>query len=200
MRYKRGLVWLRQDLRIDDNTALFEASHDCKELVVIFVFDPHILNNLPENDKRLEFLLATLRHLGKQIRELGGRLSILYGNPIEVVPSFAKQESIDAIYTNRSYGQYGQQRDQQLQDRAHDYGAARLDFKDYLLVEPEEVKTMRVYTPYYRRRQAFLDEHEQQDYKLLQIERLQSWAIEPTHRNKVESKLSFAPCPLWRPE
>lgn len=39
----RSIVRFRQDLRVQDNTALIEACAQSDEIIPIFVFDPHIL-------------------------------------------------------------------------------------------------------------------------------------------------------------
>ena len=45
--FDTGLVWLRRDLRIDDNAALQLALASCRHVHCAFVFDSDILDPLP---------------------------------------------------------------------------------------------------------------------------------------------------------
>ena len=40
---KKGIVWFRQDLRLHDNEALWEALHVCDEIIPMFIFDERAL-------------------------------------------------------------------------------------------------------------------------------------------------------------
>ena len=43
MKLGRSIVRFRQDLRVQDNTALIQACRQSDEIIPIFVFDQHIL-------------------------------------------------------------------------------------------------------------------------------------------------------------
>ncbi len=70
MKYKRGLVWFRQDLRTIDNTALLAASVQCKEIVPVFIATTQISAPTPTHDTRCAFLYETLTELDKQLQAL----------------------------------------------------------------------------------------------------------------------------------
>jgi deoxyribodipyrimidine photolyase len=40
----------------------------------------------------------------------------LHGKPEEIIPELVKKYHIEAIFTNRSYGRYGTQRDKNIQE------------------------------------------------------------------------------------
>ncbi|MCB2002120.1 MAG: deoxyribodipyrimidine photo-lyase, partial [Rhodoferax sp.] len=54
--FDTGLVWLRRDLRVDDNAALHLALASCRHVHCAFVFDSGILDPLPRADRRVEFI------------------------------------------------------------------------------------------------------------------------------------------------
>lgn len=41
--YKKSIFWFRQDLRVQDNTGLFEAVQNSEKILPIFVLDEHLL-------------------------------------------------------------------------------------------------------------------------------------------------------------
>src|SRR5574343_1297068 len=55
-----ALVWLRRDLRLGDHAALYHALRRQARVYVAFVFDRDILDLLPRNDRRVEFIRESL--------------------------------------------------------------------------------------------------------------------------------------------
>ncbi|MFM8900373.1 MAG: deoxyribodipyrimidine photo-lyase, partial [Burkholderiales bacterium] len=60
---KTALVWLRRDLRLRDNAALYHALKAAKQVHVAFVFDREILDPLPRQDRRVVFIHQSLQAL-----------------------------------------------------------------------------------------------------------------------------------------
>ena len=67
----RALVWLRRDLRTDDQAALHHALRSARQVWVCFVFDHDILNALPRQDRRVEFIRDSLTGVDDELRALG---------------------------------------------------------------------------------------------------------------------------------
>lgn len=40
--YKKSIFWFRQDLRVSDNTGLYEAVKNSQEILPIFILDTNI--------------------------------------------------------------------------------------------------------------------------------------------------------------
>ena len=51
-----ALFWFRRDLRLHDQHGLYKALKNHKSVLLIFIFDPEILDNLPEDDARVDFI------------------------------------------------------------------------------------------------------------------------------------------------
>ena len=61
-----SIIWLRRDLRLYDNAALFHALKNSDQVFTVFIFDTHILNKLKnKKDRRIEFILKSLKKLKK---------------------------------------------------------------------------------------------------------------------------------------
>jgi deoxyribodipyrimidine photo-lyase len=65
-------MWFRRDLRTDDNAALFHALKTCRQVHCVFVFDNAILDALPREDRRVEFIRESLVSLDADLRKLQG--------------------------------------------------------------------------------------------------------------------------------
>jgi deoxyribodipyrimidine photo-lyase len=98
------LVIFRQDMRIDDNTALMTAVRRCSHLSYLFILDTTILARGPARDPRIMFVLDALKNLEKAIEERGGTLSVMYGDPVECVTRFLTHYPCDHLFRNQSYG------------------------------------------------------------------------------------------------
>ncbi|MBU3648508.1 MAG: deoxyribodipyrimidine photo-lyase, partial [Limnohabitans sp.] len=62
-----GLMWFRRDLRAFDNAALYHALKSCHQVHCVFVFDRAILDALPKQDRRVEFIRESLVALDAEL-------------------------------------------------------------------------------------------------------------------------------------
>ena len=93
---ERKVVWHRYDLRLRDNKALSEAA---MKAAPVYVFDPEWLEHDLVSDTRIEFVLESLKDINRQYRSKNSRISLLYGDPIQVLNQL-KQDGHD-IYFNK---------------------------------------------------------------------------------------------------
>ena len=56
-----AIFWFRRDLRLEDNHGLFEVLKNYKNVLPIFIFDPEILEKLPKDDARVNFIYNQLK-------------------------------------------------------------------------------------------------------------------------------------------
>ena len=71
---KLSVFWFRRDLRLEDNAALHHALDSGLPVMPIFIFDRNILDELPENDARVNFIYNTLFSLNNQLRAHGSSI------------------------------------------------------------------------------------------------------------------------------
>ena len=69
-----------------------------------------------------------------------------------------KKYEIECVFTNTSYGTYGTKRDQNIAENIAIHGCKFVGYKDFLLVEPHEIEQRKVFTPYYKLWQKYLQE------------------------------------------
>ena len=118
-----------RDLRVHDNPALAAAHRDARRVVPLFVRDPAI--RAPARR------LALLERL---LADIPG-LAVAEGDPVEEV---ARLEP-DAVYCSEDASPYARRREQRLAERFD----LRL-FPGITVVPFDEIKTYRVFTPYFR--------------------------------------------------
>ena len=78
------IFWFRRDLRLLDNTGLNLALLKSNDVQPIFIFDKDILDELPSDDPRVNFLYDELQKINKELVSYNSSLKIYHGNPLEV--------------------------------------------------------------------------------------------------------------------
>ncbi|TFV94440.1 deoxyribodipyrimidine photo-lyase [Algoriphagus kandeliae] len=151
---KVTLFWFRRDLRLDDNTGLFYALQQEKNVLPVFIFDQNILEKLEDkDDARVGFIHDQITKLKSQLEKKGSSMIVRIGKPLEIYKSLLEEYSIQAVYTNRDYEPYAKERDQAVSDLLKKHGAEFFTFKDQMIFEPGEVlngsgEFYKVFTPF----------------------------------------------------
>ncbi len=157
-----NIFWFRRDLRIEDNAALFNALKDGKKVLPIFIFDKSILKNLPKEDARVAFISQQLDKLHNQLKEVGSRLAVFYGKPIDIFSQLTIENKVDAVFANHDYEPYAIARDQEIKNYLNQKNITFNTFKDQVIFERNEVTKndglpYTVFTPYAKKWKAQLE-------------------------------------------
>ena len=153
-RCTRALVWFRRDLRDFDHAALCRALAEAREVFCAFVFDREILDAQPRrDDRRVEFIHASLVELADALAARGGALLVRHGFAREEVGKLAADLRVDAVYANRDYEPATRERDAAVEADLARRGIAFRLCKDRVIFEADEVLTQAgrpfsVFTPY----------------------------------------------------
>ena len=109
----RALVWLRRDLRVDDNAALHHALVAARHVFVGFVFDTAILDPLPRADRRVEFIRDSVAEIDARLAALapGASLVVRHGDAVEELPKLAALLGVQAVYASHDDDPYALRRD-----------------------------------------------------------------------------------------
>ncbi|WP_334188812.1 cryptochrome/photolyase family protein [Noviherbaspirillum sp.] len=151
--FNKSLVWFRRDLRVFDHAALFHALKQSEQVFCVFIFDRAILDNLPRQDRRVEFILQSVIELDEALRRKGGRLIVRHADALTAIPALAEQLGVDAVFVNRDYEPHAVSRDAMVAEELQAAGRTLMAFKDQVIFETDEVlslagKPFSVFTPY----------------------------------------------------
>ena len=150
---KTTVFWFRRDLRLKDNRGLFQALSEAGQVVPVFIFDRHILDELEDRkDGRVEFIHQSLSILNDQLKEFGTSVLNYYGTPEDFFGSIKPA----AVYCNHDYEPYALSRDKKIAELLSAKGTAFKTFKDQVIFEKLEVakddgNPYTVFTPYSRK-------------------------------------------------
>jgi deoxyribodipyrimidine photo-lyase len=169
------ICWLRRDLRLHDNAALYHALKEGIPVIPVFVFDRSILDKLiDKQDRRVEFIHLAITAMQQQLQQLGSSLEVFYGFPAEVFQQLAEKYTIKKVFANHDYEPYAKERDEAIQQQLKAAGILFHTCKDQVIFEKDEVvkddgKPYTVFTPYSRKWKAKLNEDFLKAYPLEQF-------------------------------
>ncbi|MBO6659222.1 MAG: deoxyribodipyrimidine photo-lyase [Roseivirga sp.] len=151
---KISFFWFRRDLRFIDNTGLYYALKETKDVLPVFIFDKNILDKLEDKaDARVEFIQSTLEAMNNDLASKGSGIKTFYSTPLEAYKQLIDEYEIEAVYTNRDYEPYAKDRDKQVESLLKENNIDFFTFKDQVIYEYEEIVSgsgsfYKVFTPY----------------------------------------------------
>jgi deoxyribodipyrimidine photo-lyase len=149
-----ALVWLRDDLRLDDNPALVAAAND-GPVVALFVLDDSGKSGRPFGGASRWWLHHSLNDLTKNFGAHGVTLILRKGNPELIVPQLAQEIGAKSVHWNRRYYAWSKPLDADIKQFLIEQGVKVESHKGNVLTEPWEIKTgggtyFKVFTPFFR--------------------------------------------------
>ena len=172
---KVNIFWHRRDLRLQDNVGLQKALESDLPVLPIFIFDKHILDHLPKDDARVNFIYNELQKIRKYLQtNFDTSIAVYYGYPKEVFQHLLSDYNVNAIYTNEDYEPYAFERDQTIQELASSHSADFKAYKDQVIFHPTDVQKKTggyylVFTPYMKQ---WKKEFEHYDFQISDSEEL----------------------------
>jgi deoxyribodipyrimidine photo-lyase len=103
MKFKRAIVWFRNDLRVHDNENLVKAIQSAEEVLPVYCFDPRMFAKTELGFQktglyRAKFLRDSVSVLRNNLRELGADLIVVQGKPEEELIRLAENHQVQAIF------------------------------------------------------------------------------------------------------
>ena len=177
MQEEIAACWLRRDLRLHDNTALYHALKCGKPVLCVFIFDQAILSQLDDKkDRRVGFIHQRLRKLNTELEKSGSALIVRYGTVPEVWKKLLDEFPIRHVFANHDYEPYAIERDAMVNDVLRAKNISFLTFKDQVIFEKDEVtkddgKPYTVYTPYMKKWRMIAGDEKSAAMKSFQTEK-----------------------------
>ena len=151
--FQRALVWFRRDLRNFDHAALYHALKQSQQVFCVFIFDKTIVDNLPENDRRLAFIHESILELAAELKQFGGGLIVRHAHAEQEIPRLVAELDINAVFVNHDYEPQALARDLSVQQELLKNHCVFFSSKDQVIFEKSEVlsqagNAFSVFTPY----------------------------------------------------
>ena len=136
--------------------ALFHALKDGVPVLPLFIFDEQILEPLPANDHRVEFIYRRLVELDRELRGAGSGLLVMKGKPFRVFMELIAARHVHSVYCNGDHEPYGMGRDEEIRALLDANGISMFSGIDHLVFDRNQVlkpdgSPYLVFTPYSKR-------------------------------------------------
>ena len=146
------IVWFRQDLRLADNPALYEAAKRGAVLPV-FILDDISADQYALGSASRWWLHHSLTSLNQSLE---GKLSFYCGNAMDLLLKIVNKNNAQAVFWNRCYEPWRITRDEAIKEQLKSRSIETRSFNGSLLWEPWETlkndaTPYKVFTPFYNK-------------------------------------------------
>ncbi len=151
-----ALAWLRNDLRLADNPALYHAAQEHEAVVPLFVWAPDEEGRWAPGGAHRWWLHRSLQSLGADLRGRGLRLILRRGPSLDELRAALRYTGAGAVYWNKRYAPALRARDVETARALRADGVAIHTFEGRILHDPHRVETTsggpyHVYTPFWKK-------------------------------------------------
>ena len=149
------VLWVRLDLRLEDNPALFAAVKRGESVIPLFIWSPEDEGEWSPGGASKWWLHQTLSAFDVRLRELGSRLIVRRGATMETLRSVIDETGASVVFWNRRYEPAVIARDKCIKESLKADGITAESFNAALLHEPWTIqnksgKPFQVFTPFWK--------------------------------------------------
>ena len=125
-----NVFWFKRDLRLRDHPALAAACENPKPLLLLYIFEPILLEDGHYSSRHFNFIHESLLDLQNSLRAYNTEILICRGEALEVFSKLHATENIETLYSSRETGLIvSYERDKELSKWSKDKGIEWREFQ-----------------------------------------------------------------------
>ncbi|MFK7780848.1 deoxyribodipyrimidine photo-lyase/cryptochrome family protein [Psychroserpens sp.] len=101
---KINLVWLKRDLRLEDNEAIFNSIASGKQTLLLYVFETILLEDNHYSERHWNFIKESIRDLNERLKPLNSKILSVEADMISVVNKLIEFYTVRDIYSHQETG------------------------------------------------------------------------------------------------
>lgn len=172
------VIWFRQDLRVQDNLALYQAIQRNEPIIPLYILEDEMEKNWKMGEATFWWLHHSLKALKNQLKDLGLDLVIRKGKPIDILKELIQESKATHLFWNRCYEPDAIRRDSKIKSELKALSIHVESFNGSLLFEPWDIsnkqnKPFQVFTPFWKtciqnqiRKPIRIDEKKYQSFQI----------------------------------
>jgi deoxyribodipyrimidine photo-lyase len=98
------IVWFKRDLRLFDNEALFRAIASDGPTLLLYIFEPSLLNDHHYSHRHFDFIKQSLEELQKQLKPYQTEILILESEVVDAFEKINQMQPVSIIYSHQETG------------------------------------------------------------------------------------------------
>ncbi|GGA71757.1 cryptochrome-like protein cry2 [Neiella marina] len=104
MKQNIQVVWFKRDLRLADNPALWQAQLNKLPTLLVYIFEPELLNDPHYSNRHWRFIWQSLMDLNRQLRSLDSRVHCVFGDVTDIFHQLTQHYNIKQIISHQEVG------------------------------------------------------------------------------------------------
>jgi deoxyribodipyrimidine photo-lyase len=150
-----ALWWIRNDLRLEDNPALFKAAQDAT-LIPLYILEDRLPHEWAIGSAQKWWLHHSLQQLQARFSDMGLDILLMRGDPKLIIQDLVKKYHIDLVTWNQTHVPCEISRDSEIKnDLENNYNIKVNIFDSSLLVNSETLlnksgEYFKVFTPFWK--------------------------------------------------
>ncbi len=140
---QKGLVWFRNDLRVNDNESLTLAIEENESVIAIYFFDPRHYEQTHFGFKKTEkfraqFLIESVTQLKQNLEKLNISLLVYHQKPEDCIAEIIAQNEINSVYFQAEWTSEETTVLEKTKSRTPNYIAFKATYNQFLF-HPEDI-------------------------------------------------------------
>lgn len=99
-----NIVWIKRDLRLQDHTPLKFAEDENEDYIMIYIFDPEIINYGDLSLIHHQFVFSSINEMNKTLKINNRKVHIMYGESYSVFKYLIKKFNVKKIFSYQESG------------------------------------------------------------------------------------------------
>lgn len=99
-----NIVWFKRDLRFTDHEPLFMAQKQSLPILLIYCFEPSIMNYDDSDVRHWRFIFESLQEMNEKLKNIQARLYIFHQEAIDVFQKLSEKYDIQTIFSHQEVG------------------------------------------------------------------------------------------------
>jgi deoxyribodipyrimidine photo-lyase len=104
MKSEINIVWFKRDLRLIDHAPLFNSSQSGFPNLLIYIFEPSIMNHVDSDNRHWRFVYQSVLDLNEQLKPYHAEVYFFYNEAINVFTELDKHYKINTVYSHCETG------------------------------------------------------------------------------------------------
>ena len=99
-----NIVWFKRDLRFIDNEALFNAHHSALPLLLVYFFEPSVMNYDDSDTRHWRFVYESLQDLQKKLDVIDAKIYIFQSEIQPIFSALLENYDIKTVFSHQEIG------------------------------------------------------------------------------------------------
>ena len=99
-----ALVWLKRDLRLHDNEAIFNALQNGDKVLLLFAFEDLLMNDDHYSARHWDFVKESLRDINEQLKVYNSKVLVVKSDIMAAINQLLQFYSIESVFSHQETG------------------------------------------------------------------------------------------------